>query len=169
MKSESDQNKLTFNINYYPVFQNVRIILLELHILLKTDQEHKKVFQDIPLLGFPNGKSLKDQLVRTKLPNVEITGRSETCGKKNCQVCDLFKQTLIQSGILNCNSQKVVYLLKCRICDEAPYVGKAKTKFRVGYNNYESAHSPIEKKRKVSQPRFQEHYGSQRSFHKHYG
>ena len=37
------------------------------------------------------------------------------------------------------------------------------------YNNYESAHSPIEKKRKVSQPRFHEHYGSQRRFHKHYG
>ena len=59
-------------------------------------------------------------------------------------------QTLIQSGILNCYSQKVVHLLKWRIFDEAPYAGKAKTKFRAGYNNYESAHSHIEKKRKVS-------------------
>ena len=76
MKSESDQNKLTFNINYYLVFQNVRNII-----------------QDIFLVGFPNGKSLKDQLVRAKLPNVEITGRSETCGKKNCQVCDFICDT----------------------------------------------------------------------------
>ena len=41
LKSEPDQKKLTFNINYYPVFQNVRNILQELHILLIPDQEHK--------------------------------------------------------------------------------------------------------------------------------
>ena len=45
-----------------------------------------------------------------------------------------------QSRILNCNSQKVVYLLKCRICGEAPYVGKAKTKLTARFNNYKSAH-----------------------------
>ena len=140
VKSESDQKKLTFNITYYPVFQNVRNILQELHILLTPDQQHK-VFQDIPFVGFRNGKSLKDHLVRAKLPNVNITGRSESCGKGNCQVCDFTCNTdtsttkacgetfKIQSGILNCYPQKVVYLLKCRICGEAPYVGKAKTKF----------------------------------------
>ena len=56
VKSESDQNKLTFNITHYPVFQNVRNILRELHILLTPDKEHKKVFQDIPVVGFRNGK-----------------------------------------------------------------------------------------------------------------
>ena len=91
-------------------------------------------------------------MVRAKLPNVEITGRSESCGKGNCEVCDFICDTdtftakacgetfKVQSGILNCNSQKVVYLLKCRICDEAPYVGKAKMKFRAKFNNYKSAH-----------------------------
>ena len=65
----------------------------------------------------------------------------------------------IQSGILNCNSQKVVYLLKCRICGEVPYIGKAKTKFRGKFNDYKSAHRSYRKKRKVSQQRFHEHYG----------
>ena len=60
----------------------------------------------------------------------------------------------IQSGVLNCNSQKVVYLLKCRICGEAPYVGKAKTKFRARFNNYKSAHKSYRKKGKVLQQRF---------------
>ena len=63
VKSESDQKKLTFNITYYPVFQNVRNILQELHILLTPDQEHKKVFRGILVVGFRNGKSLKDELV----------------------------------------------------------------------------------------------------------
>ena len=64
VKSESDQKKLTFTITYYPVFQNVRNILQELHILLTPDQEHKNVFQVIPVAGFCNGRSLKDHLVR---------------------------------------------------------------------------------------------------------
>ena len=66
MNSESDQKKLTFNITCYPVFQNVRNILQETQILLTSDQEHKKVFQNIPVVGFRNGKSLKDHLVRAK-------------------------------------------------------------------------------------------------------
>ena len=64
VKSEPNQKKLTFNTTFYPVFQNVKNILQELHILLTPDQEHKNVFQDIPVVGFHNGKSLKDHLAR---------------------------------------------------------------------------------------------------------
>ena len=59
MKSESDQNKLTFNIAYYPIFQNVRNVLQELHIVLTLDKKRKKIFQDVSVLGFRNGESLK--------------------------------------------------------------------------------------------------------------
>ena len=171
MKSESNQKKLTFNVTYYSVFQNVRNILQELHLLLTPDQKHKKVFQDIPVVVFRKGKILKDHLIRAKLPNVEITGRSESWGKGNCQVCDFICDTntfttkacgetfKIQTGILNRISQKVVYLLKCKICGKAPYVSKAKAKFKARFYDYKSAHRSYRKKRKVSQQRFHEHYG----------
>ena len=83
------------------------------------------------------------------------TDAFSTCG-------ETFK---IQSVVLNCNSQKVAYLLKYRICREAPYFGKAKTKFRARFNNYKSAHWSCRKKRKVLQQRFHEHYGE----HSHNG
>ena len=35
----------------------------------------------------------------------------------------------IQSDSLNCNSEKVLYLLKCKVFGEAPCIGKAETKF----------------------------------------
>ena len=88
-----------------------------MYILLITVQGHKIVFQDIPGVGFRNGEILKDHLFRAKLPNVEITGSSESFGKGNCQVCDFICDTdtfstkaygetfKIQSGILKCNSQ----------------------------------------------------------------
>ena len=82
--------------------------------------------RDIPVVGFRNGKSLNDHFVGAKLPNIAITGRFELCGKGNPLVCDFVcdadtfstktcSETFkIQSGIFNCNSQKVVYLLKSR-------------------------------------------------------
>ena len=176
----SSGQKLTFNITYYPVFQNVRKILEELHILLAPDKEHKKVFPEIPVVGFSNGKSIKDHLVRAVLPKLDKKGGSEPCGKKKCQVCDYISTTdhfttkacgetfKIEDGPLNCDSEKVLYLLKCNVCEEeAPYVGKAYTKFRLRFNNYKSKHRSFRKgnNKKVPQKRFHNHY----SQHDHEG
>ena len=43
-------SKLTFNINYYRVFENIRKILQELHLLLPPDKKHKKVFANVPVV-----------------------------------------------------------------------------------------------------------------------
>ena len=56
-KTETSEPKLTFNTTYYPVFQNIRNTLQELHLLLAPDKEHKKVFPDVPVVGFRNGKN----------------------------------------------------------------------------------------------------------------
>ena len=50
--TKTSGNKLTFNITYYPAFQNVRGILEELQILLAQDKEHKIVFPEVPVMGF---------------------------------------------------------------------------------------------------------------------
>ena len=79
-------SKLTFNIIYYLAFQTVRSILEELQVLLAPDKEHKKFFPEVPIVGFRNGKSLKDYLVRAALPKIDNTGGSEPCGKDTCHV-----------------------------------------------------------------------------------
>ena len=100
----------------------------ELHILLTPNKEHRKVFPDVPVVGFLNGKSLKDYLVRAKLSKLEESGKREPCGKKSCLVCDSISTSTtftteacqetfkIQKGPLNCDSEKVLYLLKCKVC-----------------------------------------------------
>ena len=80
-KQQMSERKLTFNITYYSTFRNVRSIMEELHIST-PNKEHKKVFPDVPVVGFRNGKSLKDYLVRAKLPKLDESGRCEPCGKK---------------------------------------------------------------------------------------
>ena len=69
-KPQMSEQKLTFTITYYPAFQFVRAIMKELHILLTPNKEHKKVFSNVLVIGFRNGKSLKDVLVRATLPKV---------------------------------------------------------------------------------------------------
>ena len=120
-RNHPEENKLIFNINYYPAFQNTKTILEELQILLAPDKEHQKVFPKVPIVGFCNGKSLKDHLVRASLPILNQTLGSDSCGKRNCQVCQLIVNTetfspittdetfKINKGLLNCNSKKVVY------------------------------------------------------------
>ena len=151
-KQQMSEKKLTFNITHYPVFRNFRSIMEELHILLTPNKENKKVFPDVPVVGFRNGRSLKDYLAKAKLPKLDQSGRYEPCGKKNCLVCDSIITTTtftteacqetfkIQKGPLNCDSEKVLYLLKCKVCGGVPYVRKAKTKFRYKFNNYKSKH-----------------------------
>ena len=58
-KTETSEPKLTVKITYYPGFQNIGNILQELYLLLTPDKEHKKVFPNVPVVGFCNGKSLK--------------------------------------------------------------------------------------------------------------
>ena len=126
-------------------------------MLLAPDKEHEMVFPDVPAIGFRNGKTLKNDLVRTALPNK--TGRCEPCGKKTCLVCNSARTTTnfttetcretfkIQSGPLNCNSEKLTKFFK------------TKTKFRYRFNNYKSKHRAFSKgNRKIPQKRFHDHY-----------
>ena len=88
----------------------------ELHILLTLNKEHKKVFPNVPVIGFRNGKSLKDFLVSATLPKLNGSGRCEPCGKKTCLVCDSISTATtftteacqetfkIQSSPLTCDS-----------------------------------------------------------------
>ena len=94
-KMSRNDERVTFNIMYYLVFKNTRHILEELHILLAPDEHHRKVFTDIPRIGFENGKSLKDHHVRSVLPKIDVAGNSGPCDGKRppCELCMLMKKT----------------------------------------------------------------------------
>ena len=59
-KQQMSEQKLTLSITYHPAFQNVRAIMEELHILLTPKKDLKKVFPNALVMGFRNGKNLKD-------------------------------------------------------------------------------------------------------------
>ena len=87
-KSQRYDSKLTFNVTYYPVFRHLKAQLKELLVILACDEDHKKVFHEVPVTGFKNSKNINSHLVRAALPDITEVGRCEPCGGKRppCQL-----------------------------------------------------------------------------------
>ena len=82
------RNKLVFNFTYHPAYSKLKHILSNINLLLTPDAQHRKVFPEVPIVGFKRGKSLKDLLVRAKVPvEKETDGKSCGCQGKRCEVC----------------------------------------------------------------------------------
>ena len=141
-------------------------MLSEAHLLLTPDNEHRKVFGSVPVIGFKRAKSLKDILVRAKLPPIhQDQGGCKICNQDNCDVCFNVKETSTFSDVkgrlhrikanLDCNSKFVVYLLTCACCG-LKYVGSTNS-FRERFNNYSSCQAR-HRKQKVPQQKLHEHF-----------
>ena len=142
---------LVLNITYHPAYRKLRSVLENIHLLLTPDEEHRKVFGNIPTVGFKRGRSLKDLLVRAKLPTNEDGNKGcEGCGREDCGVCPFIKSTkeftdknrsrtyeIRNTETLNCDSSCVVYLMSCKSC-HMQYVGSCTTPFRQRFANYKS-------------------------------
>ena len=62
------RNKLVFNFTYHPAYSKLKHILSNVNLLLPPDAQQRKVFPEVPIVGFKWGKSLKDLLVWAKVP-----------------------------------------------------------------------------------------------------
>ena len=94
-------------------------VLQEFHLLLTPNEEHRNVFSEVPIVGYKRSKSLKDILVRAKLPTkIKGPGESDACSIKRCGVCKYVNTSTtftdrngqityeIRGGKMNCNSNK---------------------------------------------------------------
>ena len=150
---------LSLNIEYNPAFSKLSNVLKELDCILQGDEQHRKVFSDTPLVGFSNGKSLKNILVRAVLPKLKLskTEGSKKCNKPRCEVCKNVVTTKefsskttgekfeIQKGPIDCNTRNVVYLITCKVCG-IQNVGSTKDKYRERFNNYKSVQRKVREK-----------------------
>jgi len=100
---------MILNMTYHPAFQSVGKILRKIHVLLACNKEHQEVFSKAPIvgfrkgkIGFRKGKSLKDLLVRAKVPVLQANRKGRRCE--------------VRSGTMCCNSDQIVYLLNCKTC-----------------------------------------------------
>ena len=142
-------------LTYHPALnKKVYKILNDNFNILQHDTEHKQLFTEKPLVSFRRAKSLKDLLVRARLPDlgaIHESGCRGCRGRRDCRVCGLIEESTtfsnknnersynIRQGPLHCNSKNVVYLMQCKTCNKQ-YVGSCTTEFRKRVNNYKTQH-----------------------------
>ena len=84
-----------------------------LHLLLTPDQEHRRVFHKVPIIGFRRAKSLKDILVRAKVPPLQ---KNEWfCGpykKSRCEICEHVVNT---NSFKSTTNQLTYFIRKCSL------------------------------------------------------
>ena len=140
--------------------------MTRIHLLLTPANEHNKVFRDVPIIGFRRAKSLKDILVRAKVPQFK---NKAWCGPCKGPRCEIFKHIVpirnctsstrkrtyeIRPENLNFRSKNVVYLMSYKTSHKQ-YTGRSE-EFRARFNNYRCAHLNYSKYRKVKQEAFGE-------------
>ena len=106
----------------------------ELYILLTPNKEHKNVFPNVSVIGFQNGKSVVNYLVKAILPIFNESGRCESMSFTTDPCQETFK--IVWS--LTCDSEKVLYLFIFKLCVEVPLLEKAKTRFCCRFINCKS-------------------------------
>ena len=70
-RKKENEDKLVLNITYHPSLAKLKVMMTRIHLLLTPDNEHNNVFRDVPIIGFRRAKSLKDILVRAKVPQIK--------------------------------------------------------------------------------------------------
>ena len=108
---QAKDNKLTVSITFYPVFRHLKSHWKVLHAIFACDEDNKKVFPDVPIVGFNNNRNLKSHLVRATLADVNEADRCEPCDGKRppCQLCSDMKNT---STFKSNQSNKVYHIKK---------------------------------------------------------
>ena len=81
-----EQNKTAFNLTYYPVFQNVKKISTELHLLLTPDFADKAVFTNVSIIGFKMTRVLKIKLFELYYPKLMRKADPNRVGGRNVLV-----------------------------------------------------------------------------------
>ena len=103
------KNKLVFNITYYPNFSKLKNILSKIHLLLTLDRKHSKVFENVPIIGFKKGKSLKNILLRAKVPPLQT--EECFCGPYNKPRYEIHKH-ITKTHQFGSSSMKRIYSIR---------------------------------------------------------
>ena len=159
-REEVHKNKMVFDITYYPIFSKLQNILSKIHLFLIPGREHRKVFENVPTIGFKKGKSLKDILVRVEVPPLKT--KESSCGpfnKPRCEICKHItnkhqcesssKKRIYFNRTKNLKSasKNVVYLFTCKTCHKQ-YTGSTE-EFRGRFNNYRWSHRNFLRNKKI--------------------
>ena len=135
---------------------------------LYRNAECHKVFAAKPFVCFRNCKTIKESLVRAKIPPLSTKKGTFQCADKRCTTCKNVKvaseftsreygKTYQINFELNCNSKSLIYLISCKTCG-IQYVGQTTRRWRDRWNLYKQNQDLAKKGQHHQQPKFHQHF-----------
>ena len=137
-------DRVVFSLPYHPALPSINGIVKNAWKTMVKDPYLKEIFDKPPMVAFRRPKSLRDMLVRAKLPenNPRKSVRNKN-GMKKCQKCVICpfvnecKSVQSTYGLhsttinepTNCNSTNVIYVITCIKCHEQ-YIGQTGRPFK---------------------------------------
>lgn len=143
-------DRVVFVLQYHPALPDVNKVVKSAWNTMTKDPYLKTVFEKPPMVAFKRPKSLRDILVRAKVPtaNNRKSSRVANCMKKcnKCVACPFIKECkYLKSSYgvfdvkinqpVNCNTSNVVYIIECTKCS-MQYVGETGREFKVRFREH---------------------------------
>ena len=140
---------VTLVLTFHPALYIRFKILKSADRIIENSQTLEAISPKPSHAAFPNRKTLRDKLVRSKLrPDYEEERGVFTCGRRKFDICNILEpgkeiKSTTTGEIckinchFHCNSESAVHLLTCKICKKQ-YVRSTITKFRLCFDRYKS-------------------------------
>ena len=142
---------------YNPAYDGLRSQVLKTWDLLDRSSSTRQITSFGLQVGYPRPRSLRDLLVRSKLPPggdtvTHVTGAPPKCDNPRCRYCPkLNTDSHIVASVtgkkyrtlhnVSCNSNNLVYCISCTRCGKQ-YVGQTKNSLKQRFQGhfYQIAH-----------------------------
>ena len=102
---------------YHPALSSMMKVVQKLRPMLKSTEEHRKVFPEPPFIAFRRCRDLKDIVVRSKLYNVDNldcdSKGCSPCRKSRCQVCKVMCSAATFLSRVTCKEYRIIFSLNC--------------------------------------------------------
>ena len=131
-------SRIPFVVTYHPNLPNLRQTIDRNWSNIENCPRLHRLFPEKPIIAYRRPKSIRDILVRAKLPQLDnptVDGGSGPCGDPRCKTCQLMPVTntfsstngavSTMNSVTNCKSSNVIYLMTCTVCNKQ-YVGETK-------------------------------------------
>ena len=137
-------DRVVFSLMYHPALPSVNNIVFKAWNTMIKDPYLKRIFLKPPMVAYRRPKSLKDILVRAKVPP-PFKKRSKRLikGMKKCSKCNVCPYVQCSSVLksssdsylvnidssVDCDTKNVIYLIECSKCTQQ-YVGQTGRSFK---------------------------------------
>ena len=145
-------DRVILTLEYSPQLPSVSGIIKSAWRVMTQDPHMKKVFPEPPMLAWKRPKSLRDNLVKTKVPEQSRLSRSlhgmKKCNKSRCNTCpyvrvgkEIKSVNTDKVAVINtscfCDTSGLVYYIKClkQGCNQE-YIGQTGRKLSVRFGEH---------------------------------